>query len=174
MKIKSLTKETLEQAMVLKVAAWQEELNGRFEHHLDYDEELAFWSEWMQSAHEHNDVRVLLGAFEDEELLGCVFLSIAEESDTEKGVEINGLWVHKDHRRKGVASRLLHEGLSQYQTLSMEKVVVYCHKYAEATKVYKALGGSVVKMVSQLDGKLIVEVYLFDFKALLKQLSTSQ
>ncbi len=46
----------------------------------------------MNSAKENNDIRLLIGTFENDKMLGVAFSSFAKSFDIpEKGIELNGL-----------------------------------------------------------------------------------
>ena len=169
--IKPLTTHTLHSAISLKVRAWQEELNGIFEHHLDEAEERVFYEHWASSGEAHQDRRVLLGAFEKGRLVGAVFASYAELDDHPNAVELNGLWIEPTHQGQGLSKRLLSEALTPY---TQEAVVVYCHTHAKAYAYYLYLGGEVIKTLTQLDGNLHVSVFVFNRQALLNRLTLDE
>jgi hypothetical protein len=96
-KIRELKKADMQQAIELRVLCWTEELNGKAENSLSISQELNFWVNWMNTAKENNDIRLLIGAFENDKMLGVAFGSFAETYDIpEKGVELNSLWVYPD------------------------------------------------------------------------------
>ncbi|MFU8787099.1 MAG: GNAT family N-acetyltransferase [Candidatus Izemoplasmataceae bacterium] len=162
MVIRKLDKQTLKDAIRLKVECWQEEINGCFVHHLNYDEEYIFWSNWMDTAQEHNDVRTLLGAFDNTILTGVIFASFAEDAFGSDAIEINGLWVNKDYRGQQISLKLLAEILPFYQNLNKHKVIIYNHKYAPSNDYYKAIGGKIIACDSQLEGRLLVDIFEFN------------
>ena len=167
--IKPLDEKSLKQATDLKVRAWQEELNGVFEHHLDQAEEEAFYQAWRLEGAKHQDQRLLYGAFKDERLLGAVFASFADVDDHPDAVEINGLWVEKDARHQGISLHLLHSVLTQY---NQEAVILYCHTHAPSYPYYHHLGGKVMKTLTQLEGRLHVSVFVFERTTLISNLSS--
>ena len=167
--IKRLNQETLKEAIKLKVDCFQEELAGKLTLSLNYEEEYAFYLDWMQKEKEHQDKRTLLGAFIDEVLVGTIFVSYAEIEDDPRACEINGLFVDPSFRNKRIALTLMFEALSHY--LDKENVMVYNHKYAPSNLFFKALGGKVYREDFQEDGKLHVEVLRFSLKELLDTIS---
>ena len=93
--IRKLTEADMKQAVELRILCWTEELAGKTENVLSPSEELNLWIEWINAAEENNDIRLLIGAFENDTMLGASFSSFAETFDIpEKGIELNGLWVH--------------------------------------------------------------------------------
>ena len=155
-----LTLETLSEAIQLKVVCWQEEINGRFVHHQNYDEEYAFWSEWMQSGKKHQDVRTLLGYYVHDELVGTIFASFAEDTYP-NAFEVNGLWVKKAYRNQQISLKLIKKVLEIYSALEKTKGIVYCHKYAPSNNYYLKYGGKIIASETQMDGKLIVNIFEF-------------
>ena len=165
--IKDLYKETLKEAVALKIASWSEELNGVAENQIQFDEEYKFLSDWMDHAKESNDIRTLIGVYEDDQMLGCAFASFAEIYDCEEnGIELNGLWVYPFARNRNLSLILINHILDIYMPLGMQKMIVYNHKYAPSNSFYHYLGGQVVKYDLQMQGKLEVDVFEFDLENL--------
>lgn len=69
MEIRVLNASDLSEAVALKIKSWTEELVGKAENTLILETELAYWLNWMQSAEENQDVRLLLGAFDGRKLV---------------------------------------------------------------------------------------------------------
>ncbi len=161
-------------AMELKVQCWTEELAGHCENTLSVDEEQAFWVKWMDSANENNDIRLLIGAFEQEHMLGAAFASFAETSDIpSRGIELNGLWVHPDHRGRGISLRLVVHVLQFYLALGMERIVVYNHHYAPSNAFYRKFGAQLARQEHQMDGKLLVDVFMADIRDIKERMEQS-
>ena len=171
MTIQKLTKQTLKDAIILKIACWTEELNGVLENTLSFDEEYAFWLDWMQTGKKHSDQRCLYGMFENEKLIGAIFTSFAEDYDHPNAIEINGLWVDPLYRGLHIAKKLLGFTLKKYQHQKKEKVIVYNHHDAPSNAFYHRLGGRILRKDLQMDGKLAVDVFIFSFERLLDKLS---
>lgn len=68
--LRQLKNEEVPQAMELKITCWTEELAGRADNTLELQEEIDFWTAWLNSPDVHNDIRVFVGAFEGAALLG--------------------------------------------------------------------------------------------------------
>lgn len=162
-KIRQLTEKDMRQAMELKVLRWDEELAGKAENTLTVSQELGFWIEWMNSSKENNDIRLLIGAFENDVMLGVAFSSFAETYDIpEKGIELNGLWVYPDQRNRGISLMMIDYIIDFYHEMDMKKMVVYNHHYSSSNQFYRKFGGHVVKQEYQMDGKLLVDVFIID------------
>ncbi|WP_192929804.1 GNAT family N-acetyltransferase [Alkaliphilus serpentinus] len=161
--IRKLTEDDMQQAMELKVLCWTEELAGRAENTLSVSKERDSWLDWMNTAEEHNDIRLLIGAFENNQMLGVAFASFAETDDIpDKGIELNGFWVYPNQRGKGISLMLLLYVLDFYSKEDMEKIVIYNPHYAPSNQYYQKLGAKVVKQEYQMEGKLLVDVFIAD------------
>ena len=165
--IKPLTPSTFDAAIALKVALWQEELNGVFDHQLSHEEEFAFYQRWAFEGIEPRPK--VLGAYHGETLVGAIFSSPAETADHPDGVEVNGLWVHPNTRHQGIAKKLLFAALKEE---SKRAVILYAHTYAPSYPMYLHLGGEVIKTLVQLEGRLHVSVFCFDRLRLLKKVGS--
>lgn len=173
-KIRPLTKNELKQAIELKIMCWTEELAGKAENNLIYSEEYDFWVQWMNSAEENHDIRLLIGAFEDEQLLGVAFSSFAEAYDIpDNGIELNGFWVFPQHRNKGVSLRLLKYVFDFYLEKDMKEIVIYNHHYSSSNTFYRKFGAKVIKQVYQMDGKLQIDVFLGDIAVMKRNIEKS-
>lgn len=161
--IRNLTTDDMKEAIQLKVSCWTEELAGKAENTLSYSKELKFWVEWMSSAEENEDVRLLVGAFEEDKMLGVAFASFAETEDiSEKGIELNGLWVYPEQRGRGISLKLMDYILDFYKNIDKEKIVIYNHHYCPSNNFYRNFGANVIRQDEQMDGKLLVDVFLAD------------
>ena len=162
-KIRQLTEADMKQAIELKILCWTEELADKAENTLSVSQELDSWIEWMNTAKENNDIRLLIGAFENEKMLGVAFSSFAETDDIpEKGIELNGLWVYPQQRNRGVSLLMMIYILDFYLAKGMETMVVYNHHHAPSNQFYRKFGAQVSKQEYQMDGKLLVDIFLVD------------
>jgi len=168
--IRELRPSELSAAIRLRVDCWQEELAGKVEHELSFEEELDFFTAWAKSEKEYEDRRILLGAFENEKLLGAAFGSFAEEEDGEHAMELNGLWVEEAHRGKGISLMLMETLIQMYRVLVKNQMVAYNHHFAPSNSYYRKLHGEVVRQVEQLDGQLLVDVFLLPFAPMEKKI----
>lgn len=168
-KIRQLTEADMRQASELQILCWTEELAGKAENILSLSEQLDFWVDWMNTAKENNDIRLLIGAFEDDKMLGATFSSFAESSDIpKKGIELNGLWVYPDQRNRGISLMMIIYTLGFYMTEGMEKIAVYNHRYSSSNQFYHKFGAQVARQEYQMGGKLLIDVFLVDI-LLMKQ-----
>lgn len=169
--IKDLTNEELKEAVMLKITSWSEELNGVAENQINFDEEYQFFLDWKKNEKEANDLRTLIGVFEDGHLLGCAFASLADIYDCEEnGIELNGLWIYPFARNRKLSLTLIDYILNVYMPLGMEKMIVYSHRYAPSNSFYHHLGGNIIKYDLQMHGKLEVDIFEFDLEALKKNI----
>lgn len=174
MEIRVLNASDLSEAVALKIKSWTEELVGKAENTLILETELAFWLNWMQSAEENQDVRLLLGAFDGRKLVGAAFGSFAEVEDIPvDGIELNGLWVYPEYRNRGLSLKMLSEMLAFYKDLGKTQMVVYNHHFSESNAYYHKLDGTLIRQVTQMKGKLLVDVFLFDVNRLKGQIDCS-
>lgn len=161
--IRNLTADDMKESIQLKVNCWTEELAGKAENTLNYSRELEFWVDWMNSAEENEDVRLLIGAFEDNKMLGVAFASFAETEDIpEKGIELNGLWVYPEQRGRGISIRLILHILDFFKSMGKEKIVIYNHHYCPSNNFYRKFGANVIRQDEQMSGKLLVDVFIAD------------
>lgn len=173
MVIRLLQDEDYDQAVDLKISCWDEELAGRAPNRRVKTEEYEFITRWVSTATEHSDIRLAYGVFEGPELLGFAAASMANPSDAVNGIEINYLYVKKEHRRRGLALKLLDKLLTEFDGQGIQKVVAYCHHYAPSNTFYRKLSGRVVRQDIQgapLD-QLKVDVFVMDFKNLKRRLA---
>jgi len=169
--VRALTKNELASAIKLKIRVWQEELAGKAEHELSFEEEMEFFMRWAESEKEHHDRRILLGAFQEGKLLGGAFGSFAEVEDDENAMELNGLWVEEDHRGKGISLVLLSVLVKAFRDLGKDQMIVYNHHFAPSNEYYRKLRGKVIRQDRQMNGKLLVDVFRIPMENLDKQLS---
>lgn len=168
--IRELYDEDLVEAVKLKGICLPEELGEFCEKDFDLNSELKFWFDWMHTGVEHNDVRVLLGAFEKNVLCGSAFASFAEKEDSGNGFELNGLWVHPSYRRKGISLRLLIKLLNYYQILGLSEIVIYCYHNAPSNIFYQKLGAKVFRQDLQTKKRIQVDVFLADIAVMKKRI----
>ena len=173
-KIRELTEADMQQAIELKVLCWTEELAGKAENTLSISKEIDSWVSWMNTAEENNDIRLLIGAFEDDKMLGVAFGSFAETDDIpEKGIELNGLWVYPDQRSKGISLKMVVYMLDFYLDKGMENMVIYNQHYAPSNGFYHKFGAQLATQVPQMGGKLLIDVFLTDMLSMKKNIECS-
>jgi GNAT superfamily N-acetyltransferase len=173
-KIRELTEVDMQQVIELKILCWTEELAGKAENTLSVSQELDFWVDWMHTAEENNDIRLLIGAFENDKMLGVAFGSFAETFDIpEKGIELNGLWVYPDQRNRGNSLMMIIYILDFYLAKSMKNMVIYNPHYAPSNRFYRKFGAQVAKQEYQMDCRLLVDVFLTDMLSMKRKLEHS-
>jgi len=172
--IRQLTEADMQQAIELKVLCWTEELAGKAENTLSVSEELDDWVNWMHKAQENNDIRLLIGAFENSKMLGVAFASFAEIFDIpEKGIELNGLWVYPNQRNRGISLMLIIYILNFYLEKGMEKIVVYNPHYAPSNQFYRKFDAQVAKQEYQMNGRLLIDVFVADMMSMKRSMEQS-
>lgn len=169
--VRALTIDELATAIKLKLHCWQEELAGKVVHELSFEDEMTFYTRWAVSEKEHQDRRILLGAFQEGKLLGAAFGSFAEVEDDENAMELNGLWVEEDHRGKGISLMLLSVLVKAFRDLRKEQMIVYNHHFAPSNDYFRKLRGAVIRQDRQMNGKLLVDVFRIPMENLDNQLS---
>lgn len=163
MVIRQLRNEDIPQAMKLKISCWTEELAGQAENTLDLQEEIDFWTTWVNTPDVHNDIRVFVGAFDGDALLGVAAGSFVHAKDApEDGIELNGLWISPKHRGKGISLKLILHVLDAFIPFGVNRMEVYNLHHAPSNAFYRKFGGSVVGTEHPMDGKLAVDVFEFD------------
>jgi len=173
-KIRELTEADMQQAIELKISCWTEELAGKAENTLSISKELDWWIDWMNSAEENNDVRQLIGAFEDNKMLGVAIGSFADAEDIpKKGIELNGLWVYPDQRNKGISLKMIVHMLDFYLNKGMEKMVIYNLHHSPSNGFYQKFGAELTTQIPQMGGKLLVDVFLTDMLSMKNNLEHS-
>lgn len=162
-RIRELREGDMREAVELRVLCWTEELAGKAENVLNVSEELKIWIDWMNEAKENDDVRLLIGAFEDEKMVGVAFGSFAETYDVgEEGIELNGLWVYPYQRNRGVSLMMLKYMIDFYIEKGMQKIVVYNHRYSPANQFYRKFGAKVLREEYQMENKLLIDIFIMD------------
>ncbi|ARC83850.1 acetyltransferase domain protein [Clostridium argentinense CDC 2741] len=173
-KIRQLTEEDMRQASELQILCWTEESAGKAENTLSLSEQLDFWVDWMNTAKENNDIRLLIGAFEDDKMLGAAFSSFAESSDIpKKGIELNGLWVYPDQRNREISLMMIIYTLDFYMTKGMEKIVVYNHHYSPSNQFYRKFGAQVARQEYQMGDRLLIDIFLADILLMRRNMEQS-
>lgn len=166
--IRELKKEEFSQAIDLKISCWDEELAGVAPNRLVKEKQLNFILEWLDSAEENNDIRLIYGAFNHDQFMGFVGASIAEEEDADNGIELNYLFVHEEYRGQGIALKLMRKILDAFISKGFHKLVVYNHHYAPSNKFYRKFGGVVIRedIQGQPNDNLLIDIFSFDAKDL--------
>jgi GNAT superfamily N-acetyltransferase len=121
----------------------------------------------MLTAEADGDVRLLIGAFENGQMLGVAFASYADADDiASNGIELNGLWVYPQHRGRGVSLMLVTHLLDFFRRAGREQVVIYSFHEAPSNRFYRKFGCRVLRQDEQMKEKLAVDVFISDIAAL--------
>lgn len=172
-KIRELQDNDLLQAMQLKVLCWPEELAGMSDKNLDLDKEFPFWFNWMHTGFENNDVRTLLGAFEDDKMLGVAFASFAELEDSDCGIELNGLWIYPHMRGRGISLLLVTRLMNYYESLGLKEIVIYNYHNSSSNSFYRKYGAKVFKTEFQTDDQIPTDVFKCDIATMKECMNNS-
>lgn len=173
--IRKLTHEDMREAVGLRVLCWAEETAGLTKTCPDLEAELAFFTEWMDSADDNDDVRLLLGAFEDNKMLGVVFGSfVKSKSRPQDGIELNGLWVYPDYRGRGLSFALLHELLTEFLRLGATEMIVYNYHFAPSNTFYRHLGCEVVDDEYQTADRIPTDIFSGNICTMLDKIRVSE
>ena len=158
--IRKLQYEDMAQAIKLKIICWPEEIAGLSNIQLDFNKEYDFWTQWMNTAEENNDVRLLYGIFSDNEMLGVAFGSFVDSKDIpESGFELNGLWISPQHRGKGVSLKLLQRLLDDFNNLGAKKIIIYNFHFSSSNKYYRKFGCTVINTEYQTSDNIPVDIF---------------
>lgn len=171
--IRELQDKDMQEAIQLKALCLPEELAGMSDEKLNIEKEYSFWTNWMHAGIENNDVRTLLGAFENDKMLGVAFASYAETEDSNSGIELNGLWVYPEIRGRGISLMLISKILDYYEKLGRKEIIVYNYHNSSSNSFYRKLGGKVFKTELQMDGKVPTDVFKCDISAMIDYVSKS-
>jgi GNAT superfamily N-acetyltransferase len=170
--IRPLLESELRKMIELKISCWTEELAGKAKNTMSLASELEFWAKWMHTGEKNDDIRLLIGAFENNQMLGVAIGSFAETSDIpEKGIELNGLWVQQASRGRGISLLLMKHLLEYYS--DMERIVIYNHHYAPSNDFYLKFGAKVSKQVYQMSKKLLIDVFTADISTMKSNIEVS-
>lgn len=167
--IRPLRDEELLAAMDLKVRCWSEELAGRAENSLSAEKELSFFRQWVDEEEQYEDLRILLGAFEEGRLLGVAMGSFAEE-DGKNAMELNGLWVEESARGRGISLQLLKSLISSFLAEGKDTMVVYSHHHAPSNSFYRRFHGEVLRQELQMGGLLLIDVFSLNLSSLQEEI----
>lgn len=171
--IRELLDSDMLEAIQLKALCWPEELAGLSDNKLDIEKEHLYWVDWMHTEVDNNDVRTLLGAFENGQLLGVAFASYAEKEDSDCGIELNGLWVYPEMRGRGISLMLMIKILNYYHNLGSKEIVIYNYHHSSSNSFYRKFGATVFKSEFQMAEKIPTDVFKCDIADMLTSMNRS-
>ena len=134
----------------------------------DKEKELKFLNDWMNE--KRDDVRIMLGAYEEERLCGFIGGSYAEDYDSSNGFEINYLFIDEKKQKKGIGKSLIYRLCELFFYEFKDDVIVYTHRELPANAYYKQLGFSGLREEKQ--GDMSVEVLNMNIQKLFSVLNS--
>lgn len=165
--LKALVEDDYERAMALRINCWTEELNGKGENRLNLEEEVADLRDWISGADTNNDCRIIIGAFEENNLIGFAAASFAEIFDLESnGFELNYLFVNENNRGCHISLDLLDNLVDIFCEKGCTDLIVYNHHFAPSNEYYHKLGGVIIRQEEQGCDKLLIDVFKIAVKDL--------
>ncbi|MCM1989047.1 GNAT family N-acetyltransferase [Oceanirhabdus seepicola] len=164
--IRKLNEEEYSQAIDFKIYSFNEEVAGTVSNPLIKEKELNLILDWINSAEKYNDIRLLYGAFDNEKFMGFAGASIAENIDSENGIELNYLFVKEEYRGQGISLKLINKLLSEFIPRDFKELIVYNYNISPSNQYYRKLGGKVKNQTSDFDGKLLIDIFSFDARKL--------
>ena len=133
MEIKILPENDYIEAIKLKVHCATEEYAGLAPNELDVEKEYNFFKKWINSAEKYNDIRLVYGAYIDNNFAGVMGSSLVKgKDDISEGIEINYLFVEEKYRGKGVSLRLIKKTMDEYSKEGVTKITVYNYHHSPA------------------------------------------
>lgn len=170
MEIRPLRKEEYREAMELRVRGFQEELDGMAENPLSVEEELRIWSRWAEGSGS-GEKRLLLGAFDGEDLLGFGAAAPAVEEDLADAMELLLLYVYPGQRGRGVSLELLRVLAEAFQETKAQSLLVHSHHHAPSNHFYRLLGASVLRQELHGTSGLLMDVMVLSLEGLLEAIT---
>lgn len=148
--IREITTQThVTLAMTIKKSCWDDDYASLFPNvYFDVESNARQLFDWLVDPN-CMDVRKMLGYYINEELIGFISASFAEEEDAIDGVEINDLFVLQTARGKYVASSLINDAMKIFKELNKKHVILYNYHHAKSNAFYTHLNGKVMKQVIQ-------------------------
>ncbi|MBL8212993.1 MAG: GNAT family N-acetyltransferase [Bryobacterales bacterium] len=130
---------------------------------VDPVESLRYWDSVRIAVYEGS--RVLLAYIEDDEMVGTVQLDLAMRKNALHRAEVMKLMVHRNGRRRGVATALMNEVEKVAREMGRTLLVLDTRRGDESEKLYRKLGyleaGEIPRYARSADGTLHATVILF-------------
>jgi GNAT superfamily N-acetyltransferase len=124
-------------------------------------DELADCKEWLYQPGGNNQVFV---AMDGDVMAGYIAVSPNTVEPLEYEGEVNGFFIRKAYRGRGIGFMLLRRGLKFLIELGFTGLVIYNYHISAANTYYRMLGGEVVKQEVQHPGGMALETDVFGFK----------
>jgi acetyltransferase len=134
-----------------------------FLHPLSAEAATAYWTSVHGAV--RTDSRVLLAAFEDQDLLGAVQLDLAEMPNGSHRAEVMKMCVLRRARRKGVAKALMRAIEDEARTRGRQLLVLDTRAGDFAEKLYEEIGytkaGAIPRYARSSNGDLDATVFMY-------------
>lgn len=174
--IRPVREEEIYETAVIYVDCWREDykhfIPEKILEGFNLEQESEECRQWLYE--ECDDKRMLYCAFINGSMVGYISASKNSEEPLEYEAEINGLFVRKDYRGKGVSLKLLCLMVEELKLNGFSKLLIYNFQDSYSNEYYKKLKGEVIKQVIQTCGgkKLAVDIFgwkLDELGAVLKE-----
>lgn len=130
---------------------------------LDPIEALAYWDSVRQAI--FDDSRLLIVAFQDDELIAAVQLDLATKPNALHRAEVCKLMVHRKARRRGLAAALMQSAEQAAQSLHRTLLVLDTRKGDPSEALYRKLGyitaGEIPNYARSADGTLHTTMFFY-------------
>lgn len=171
--IRELTTEEILKAVTLQKECWENDFkdiipSGLYNVENEYQNIL----NWINDKN-IDDIRKMFGAFINNELIGFAGSSFAEIEDSNKGVEINYLFVNEKHRNKAIGLKLINNVITEYRHYGVDELIVYSLNESQSNKFYRSLNPIVLKQMKQNYGNKInlVDVFKWNIVDIVKSVN---
>ena len=81
-------------------------------------------------------------------------------------MELNGLWVYQQHRKKGISLMLMYKVLNEFLELGSRKAIVYNFHNSSSNSYYRKLGFKVIDTEYQMRERIPVDIFACDMQFL--------
>lgn len=164
--IRRAKEEEIYETAVIYVDCWREDYKHfvprKVLEDFNIEKEAEECREWLYE--ECEDKRFLYCAFINNCLVGYVTASKNSKEPIEYYTEINGLFVRKDYRGKGISLKLLYSIVDELKLNNFSKVLLYNFKDSYSNGYYRKLSGEVIREITQNCGGKELDVDIFGWK----------
>jgi len=128
---------------------------------MSLEQEAEECSQWLYG---NEDLTLLYVAMDDSKMAGYIAASPNTEHPLEYEMEINGLFVERQYRGRGIGLRLMNYMMKELAKRGFAKVLLYNFKDTKSNGFYKSLGGRVVSQQIQRPGgrEAVVDIFGWD------------
>lgn len=177
MQLRPIQVDEFRKAIEIKNESWKNDYKNvvpeEILKNLNVDEETAWLTQWITEESE-DDIRIILGAIVDNQIIGFVVASRVEECDAEYDVEVNMLFVKDNYRNMGLGLKLLEAVSKFFIAKDFSSLILYNWRELRSNQFYLSIGGRVVKEQMQNCGgkKLATDIFAWQIEELLAILQT--